>query len=52
MRDHLVAALIIDAERDTLFAAEKLFERALTVHARNAYALAALADIERKKAAR
>src|SRR5438067_1246604 len=29
-----------------LFAAEKLFERALTVHARNAYALAALADIE------
>ena len=29
-----------------LFAAEKLFERALTVHARNAYALVALADIE------
>jgi tetratricopeptide (TPR) repeat protein len=29
-----------------LFAAEKLFERALTVHARNAYALAALADVE------
>src|SRR5712675_1266734 len=29
-----------------LFTAEKLFERALTVHARNAYALAALADVE------
>jgi len=29
-----------------LFAAEKLFERVLEIHARNAYALAALADIE------
>jgi tetratricopeptide (TPR) repeat protein len=29
-----------------LFAAEKLFERALAVHARNAFALVALADIE------
>ena len=30
----------------SLFAAEKLFDRVLEVHAKNAYALAALADIE------